>query len=121
MCVCVCVCVCVCWGWGFSKEGTVWVTMSGSRISTSKYALQIDPVWQSDEGRYSCHAANEHGQKWANFTLTVEGQFPPRFSSPLSVSLGVGGWGWGVLFFEQKQWGPPSFGEGGGWGQKSST
>ncbi|KAK7110834.1 fibroblast growth factor receptor 4-like isoform X2 [Littorina saxatilis] len=43
-----------------------------ARISTSKYALQIDPVTKDDEGLYRCEATNQYGKKWVNFTLSVE-------------------------------------------------
>ncbi|XP_076461988.1 fibroblast growth factor receptor 2-like [Babylonia areolata] len=47
-------------------------TFEDNRITITKYALQIDHVEKSDEGRYSCLATNDHGYKWANFTLSVD-------------------------------------------------
>lgn len=44
------------------------------RIIITKYALSIDPVNVNDTGKYSCLAKNQFGEKWANFTLSVEGE-----------------------------------------------
>ncbi|PVD30268.1 hypothetical protein C0Q70_09531 [Pomacea canaliculata] len=46
------------------------------RIIITKYALSIDPVNVNDTGKYSCLAKNQFGEKWANFTLSVEADVP---------------------------------------------
>ncbi|XP_050397094.1 fibroblast growth factor receptor 4 isoform X1 [Patella vulgata] len=41
------------------------------RFKIRRYSISIASVTEEDSGIYSCHAENEFGELWVNFTLTV--------------------------------------------------